>query len=147
MLLRRVAGPVTVGWIEELQRWLAPFLAALGHKSRRRWAPVYLQGLIGPGDRKSVQPMAARVAPADHEQLHHFIATSAWDLGPCEAALAHEFSRQLFQAGVFAQSVGYPTVPHGKARIRTIVTATHNEEQLNRALDILEAVGKKLRIV
>lgn len=93
MLLRRVAGPETVGWIEELQRWLAPFLAALGHKNRRRWAPVYLQGLIGPGDRKSVQPVAARVAPADHEQLHHFIATSAWDLAPFEAALAHEAER------------------------------------------------------
>jgi len=64
-----------------------------------------------------------------------------------EAALAHEFSRQLFRAGVFAQGIGYPTVPQGKARIRTIVTATHTQEELSRALEILEAVGKKLGII
>jgi SRSO17 transposase len=72
---------------------MAPFLAALGHKGRRRWAPVYMEGLLGPGDRKSVQPMAARLAPDDHEQLHHFIATSAWDPTPLETALAHEAER------------------------------------------------------
>jgi glycine C-acetyltransferase len=64
-----------------------------------------------------------------------------------DAALAHEFSRQLFAAGVFAQGIGFPTVPEGKARIRTIVTATHTQEELTRALEILESVGKKLRII
>lgn len=64
-----------------------------------------------------------------------------------DAALAHQFSRELFAAGVFAQGIGYPTVPQGKARIRTIVTATHTREELSRALEILEQVGKKLRII
>ncbi|MGH9437898.1 MAG: aminotransferase class I/II-fold pyridoxal phosphate-dependent enzyme, partial [Terriglobia bacterium] len=64
-----------------------------------------------------------------------------------DASLAHEFSRQLFQAGVFAQSIGYPTVPVGKARIRTIVTATHAEEQLSQALKSLESVAKRLKIL
>jgi glycine C-acetyltransferase len=64
-----------------------------------------------------------------------------------EAALAHEFSRQLFENGVFAQGIGFPTVPHGKARIRTIVTATHTEDELSRALSILDSIGKKLRII
>jgi glycine C-acetyltransferase len=64
-----------------------------------------------------------------------------------DAALAHEFSRQLFAAGVFAQSIGFPTVPHGKARIRTIVTATHTRQELARALGILAEVGRKLKIV
>ena len=64
-----------------------------------------------------------------------------------DAALAHEFSRQLFQEGVFAQGIGFPTVPKGKARIRTIVTATHTQEQLSHALEILEGVGKKLNII
>jgi glycine C-acetyltransferase len=64
-----------------------------------------------------------------------------------DAALAHEFSRQLFQEGVFAQGIGFPTVPHGKARIRTIVTATHTEEELQRALEILERVAEKLKII
>ncbi len=64
-----------------------------------------------------------------------------------DAALAHEFSRQLFAEGVFAQSLGFPTVPVGRARIRTIVTATHTEEELARALGILGSVGEKLKVV
>jgi glycine C-acetyltransferase len=64
-----------------------------------------------------------------------------------EAALAHEFSRQLFAEGVFAQGIGFPTVPKGKARIRTIVTATHTEAELSQALQILEKVAKNLGIL
>jgi glycine C-acetyltransferase len=64
-----------------------------------------------------------------------------------DAALAHQFSRELFAAGVFAQGIGFPTVPEGKARIRTIVTATHTQEELTRALEILESVGKRLKII
>jgi glycine C-acetyltransferase len=64
-----------------------------------------------------------------------------------DAALAHEFSRQLFAAGVFAQGIGFPTVPQGQARIRTIVTATHTTEELTRALGIIAEVGRKLKIV
>lgn len=47
-------------WRGDLEVWLAPFVAALGHKTRGRICPAYVAGLIGPGDRKSVQPMAAR---------------------------------------------------------------------------------------
>ncbi len=64
-----------------------------------------------------------------------------------DAPLAHQFSRELFQAGVFAQAIGYPTVPVGKARIRTIVTATHTQEELAQALEIMESVAKKLKIL
>ena len=48
------------GWEDELERWLMPFLDRLGHKTRQRMCPLYVAGLIGPGDRKSVQPMAER---------------------------------------------------------------------------------------
>jgi len=92
-MTRRSATDESTTWTDELARWMAPFLEGLGHKGRRRWAPLYMEGLLGPGDRKSVQPMAARIAPADHEQLHHFIATSAWDPAPLEAGLAHEAER------------------------------------------------------
>ena len=64
-----------------------------------------------------------------------------------DAALAHQFSRELFAEGVFAMSLGFPTVPKGKARIRTIVTATHTEQELTQALQILASVGKKLGII
>lgn len=63
----------------DLDVWLAPFLAAMGRKTRRTWAPLYLRGLLGPGDRKSLQPMAARLGLPGHDQLHHFIASPAWD--------------------------------------------------------------------
>ena len=62
------------GWEDELERWLMPFLDRLGHKTRQRMCPLYVAGLIGPGDRKSVQPMAERLATSNYDQLHHFIA-------------------------------------------------------------------------
>jgi SRSO17 transposase len=52
----------TSDWKKELGRFLEPFLARLGHKARRRMCPLYVSGLIGPGDRKSIQPMAERLA-------------------------------------------------------------------------------------
>ena len=67
---------------QDLDVWLAPFLAAVSHKTRRAWAPVYLRGLLGPGDRKSLQPMAARLGRSCHDQLQHFIASPAWDDAP-----------------------------------------------------------------
>src|SRR5271165_4366827 len=64
-----------------------------------------------------------------------------------EAAKAFEFSRKLFDAGVFAPAVGYPTVAEGKARLRAIVSAAHKREQLGKAADILAQVAKPLGIV
>ena len=64
-----------------------------------------------------------------------------------DAAKAFQFAQELFQEGVFAGAIGYPTVPEGKARLRTIVTATHKRADLERALEILERVGKKLAII
>jgi glycine C-acetyltransferase len=64
-----------------------------------------------------------------------------------EAKAAHEFSRRLFENGLFATGIGFPTVPEGKARIRTIVTATHTREMLDRALEILTRVSKQMEIL
>ena len=74
-------------WRKDLDAWLAPFLTALGHKTRVRMCPAYVAGLIGPGDRKSVQPMAARAAHINYDQLHHFVANGLWDAAPLEAVL------------------------------------------------------------
>lgn len=83
----------TSKWEDELGRWLKPFLDRLGHKARRRMCPLYVSGLIGPGDRKSVQPMAARLAPGDYDQLHHFIADGVWDAAPLESELLVQADR------------------------------------------------------
>jgi len=64
-----------------------------------------------------------------------------------DAAKAFEFSRKLFDAGVFAPAVGFPTVGEGKARLRAIVSAAHKREHLLKAADILAEVGKTLGIV
>ena len=61
-----------------------------------------------------------------------------------EARRAHEFSRGLFDEGLLATGIGFPTVPEGKARVRTIVTATHTRQQLDRAADILRRVAEKM---
>ncbi len=64
-----------------------------------------------------------------------------------EGALAVQFSKSLFQEGVFAQGIVYPTVPANKCRVRTIVTALHTRDELTKALDIFEKVGKELKII
>jgi SRSO17 transposase len=79
---------MTTPLTSDLTQWLAPFLARLGHKARRRMCPLYVAGLIGPGDRKSVEPMAARLAPGDYDQLHHFISSGVWNEAPLEEELA-----------------------------------------------------------
>lgn len=77
-------------WHADLERWLAPFSAALRHKTRARMCPAYVAGLIGPGDRKSIQPMAARDDGVSYDQLHHFIGSGVWDTAPLEATLLVE---------------------------------------------------------
>src|SRR6202142_1416114 len=94
---RLFGGPTMAGattnWEDELRGWLKPFLDRLGHKSRRRMCPLYVAGLIGPGDRKSVQPMAERLAPGDYDQLHHFVSAGVWDAAPLETELLSEADR------------------------------------------------------
>ena len=80
-------------WHAEFLEWLAPFLSAFGREARRHWAPQYLEGLLGPGERKSVEPMAARVCPGEAQQLHHFVSTSPWATAPLERALAEVADR------------------------------------------------------
>jgi glycine C-acetyltransferase len=64
-----------------------------------------------------------------------------------DGALAMTFSDRLFERGVFALGIGFPTVPQGKARIRTIVTATHTRDELQFALDVLGQTGRELGVV
>jgi len=64
-----------------------------------------------------------------------------------EAKTAHELSRELFAEGVLATGIGFPTVPRGRARVRTIVTATHTRAELDKALEVFRKVGKKMGIV
>ncbi|MBU6391591.1 MAG: glycine C-acetyltransferase [Planctomycetes bacterium] len=64
-----------------------------------------------------------------------------------DARTAKEFSQRLFEEGVFAQAIGYPTVPMGRARIRVMLSATHSKEDLVRATEYFEKIGKSLKII
>ena len=64
-----------------------------------------------------------------------------------EARLAHDLSRALFDSGVLATGIGFPTVAKGQARVRTIVAATHTRDELDRALEAFRNVGKRLGIL
>jgi glycine C-acetyltransferase len=64
-----------------------------------------------------------------------------------EATLAQEFSRRLFEQGVFAMAIGFPTVPKGKARIRVMNSAAHSNNDLEQGLDTFSSVGKELGVI
>ena len=64
-----------------------------------------------------------------------------------EAPLAQQFSRELFEAGVFAMAIGFPTVPKGKARIRVMISAAHDKSDLEVGLEAFQKVGKKLGVI
>lgn len=64
-----------------------------------------------------------------------------------EAPLAQQFSRRLFEEGVFATAIGFPTVPRGKARIRVMISAAHTLDDLHQALAVFERVGKELAVI
>lgn len=74
-------------WRDGLECWLEPYLAALGNRTRRWMCPAYIAGLIGPGDRTSIQPMAARADGLNSGRLHHFIGAALSDRAPLEAIL------------------------------------------------------------
>ena len=64
-----------------------------------------------------------------------------------EAPLAQQFSRELYAEGVFGMAIGYPTVPQGKARIRVMISAAHDNDDLGKGLDAFAKVGKKLGVI
>jgi len=75
------------GWEKRFDRFVEPFLEAWRFKKRRYWAPLYLRGLLLPGERKSIEPIAARVAPGHEQELRHFVNEAAWDEHVVEGVL------------------------------------------------------------
>jgi SRSO17 transposase len=114
-------------WNTELRTWLSPFLEKLGHKARRQMCPLYVAGLIGPGDRKSVQPMAERLAPGDYDQLHHFIAAGVGDAAPLEAELLIQADRLVGGSDavlVIGVAAHYASALGKTANCQTLVSLT-----------------------
>lgn len=78
------------------------------------------------------------------------IGHSETPITPCilgEAETAQQFSKRLFEMGVYAKSIVFPTVPLGTARVRNMPTAAHSKEMLDKAISIYEKVGKEMKII
>ncbi|MFZ2095910.1 MAG: glycine C-acetyltransferase [Anaerolineales bacterium] len=87
---------------------------------------------------------------AEMRRLGFDTGTSTTPITPImlgEAPLAQQFSRELFEAGLFAMSIGFPTVPRGKARIRVMISASHSKQDLDKGLEIFATVGRKLGVI
>jgi SRSO17 transposase len=94
----------------DLDAWLKPFLDVTGRKTRRAMAPLYVRGLLGGGERKSIQPMAEGLGLPGHDQLHHFISSSAWDDAPLWRVLAEQADRAVggAEAVLMVDDTGLP---------------------------------------
>jgi len=66
---------------------------------------------------------------------------------PGEAPPVQQMGRELYEAGVFGMSIGFPTVPRGKARPRVMISAAHEKDDLNQGLEEFAAVGRKLGVI
>jgi glycine C-acetyltransferase len=141
----------TRDFIEYLYHRARPFLFSTSHP------PAVTAACLAAFDLLENEPERIETLWANTRYFKGALAAAGFDTGRSEtpitpimvgeAAAAHAFSRALFEEGLFATGIGFPTVPQGKARIRAIVTATHTREHLDRAVEILTRVGKRMGIV
>ena len=137
--------------IEFLYHRARPFLFSTSHP------PAVTAACLAAFDVLEQEPERIRMLWSNTEYFKKGLKAAGFDTGMSETPItpvmvgeakkAHELSRALFEEGVLATGIGFPTVPEGKARVRTIVTATHTREQLDRALEAFQKVGKRLGLV
>lgn len=138
-------------FIEYLYHRARPFLFSTSHP------PAVTAACLAAFDILENEPERIEALWANTRYFKAELARLGFDTGRSEtpitpimvgqAKAAHAFSAALFENGLLATGIGFPTVPEGKARIRTIVTATHTREQLDRALEILERTAKSIGIL
>jgi len=137
--------------IEFLYHRARPFLFSTSHP------PAVAAACLAAFDILEREPERVEKLWDNTRYFKSLLASSGFDTGDSEtpitpiivgeAKTAHAYSGALFEEGLFATGIGFPTVPEGKARIRTIVTATHTREMLERAAEILAIVAKKMGIL
>jgi glycine C-acetyltransferase len=134
--------------IEFLCRRARPFLFSTSHP------PAVAAACLAAFDVLEREPERIEALWANTRYLKQGLVAAGFDTGQSEtpitpvmvgeARLAHELSSALFDGGVLATGIGFPTVAKGQARVRTIVAATHTREQLDRALEAFRKAGKRL---
>ena len=141
----------TKDFIEYLYHRARPFLFSTSHP------PAVTAACLAAFDLLESEPERIEALWTNTRYLKEELAKLGFDTGRSEtpitpifvgeAAAAHAFSKALFAEGLFATGIGFPTVPQGKARIRTIGTATHTREQLDRAVEILARVARRMNLL
>ena len=144
-----VAGPATLRTV--LEHRARPFLFSTSHP------PAVVAACLAAIDVLESEPELierlwdnARHFKAGLERIGFDTGASETPITPVivgAGALAHRFSDRLFEEGVFAMGIGFPTVPEDRSRVRTIVTAEHTREELDECLSAFERVGRELAIV
>ncbi len=138
-------------FIDYLYHRARPFLFSTSHP------PAVAAACIAAFDLLEREPERVETLWSNTRYFKEALSANGFDTGASEtpitpvmigdAAKAYAFSRAIFDEGVFATGIGFPTVPRGKARIRTIVTATHTKDQLDRAVEVLVRVAKRMDIL
>ena len=144
-----VAGPANLRTV--LEHKARPFLFSTSHP------PAVAAACIAAIDVLETEPQLieklwenARHFKAGLQRLGFDTGNSETPITPVivgAGALAHRFSDRLFEEGIFAMGIGFPTVPEEKSRIRTIVTAEHSRDELDTCLAAFEKVGRELAII
>ena len=144
-----VAGPANLRTV--LEHKARPFLFSTSHP------PAVAAACIAAIDVLETEPQLierlwenARHFKAGLQRLGFDTGNSETPITPVivgSGALAHRFSDRLFEDGVFAMGIGFPTVPEEKSRVRTIVTAEHSRDELDTCLEVFEKVGRELAII
>jgi glycine C-acetyltransferase len=144
-----VAGPAALRTV--LEHRARPFLFSTSHP------PAVAAACLAAIDVLETEPELIERLWENARYLKAGLARLGFDTGYSETpitpvivgagALAHRFSDRLFEEGVFAMGIGFPTVPEEKSRVRTIVTAEHSREELDTCLGVFERVGRELAII
>jgi glycine C-acetyltransferase len=137
--------------IEFLHQRARPFLFSTSHP------PAVAAACLAAFDVLEQEPERITMLWDNTKYFKHGLTSAGFDTGISETpitpvivgdtALAHRLSRELFEEGVFATGIGFPTVPKGRARVRTIVTSSHTRAELDRALEAFQVVGRRLGLV
>ncbi|HAX45049.1 MAG TPA: glycine C-acetyltransferase [Bryobacteraceae bacterium] len=137
--------------IEYLYHRARPFLFSTSHP------PAVTAACLAAFDLLEQEPERIEALWANTRYFQSALRDAGFETGPGqtpitpihvgEAREAMEYSAALFEEGLWATGIGFPTVPKGKARIRAIVTATHTESQLDQAVEILGRVGRRIGLL
>jgi len=139
------------GLIEYLKNKARPFLFSSSLSPAETGAALAALEIL----KKSDEPVRRLWENADYfkaemKKMGFDIGNSVTPITPVmlyEASTAKEFSKKLFEEGVFASSIGFPTVPKGKARIRVMISAGHSKEDLKFALSKFEKIGREMKVI